>query len=384
MDFSIPDPLKRDTERFSAFLDAECMPQLSKWTREGAVPRSFLDALGREGFLGFERDAGGLREDPALKQALLVETLARRSPGVAVVVLVQVSLGCKSVALFGTPRQREAYLEPGVRGDLLLCLGNTESHAGSDVANVTLKAEPVDGGWVLTGTKAYSTNAAMSDFGIVTAVTDPDAPRNRRLSMFIVDLKAPGVSRKPLNKRVWIPSDLTRIQLENVFVPKDNLLGARGRGLQQVLEIFTNSRIPISALTLGTAAGAFDLAIDHGARRLAFGSKLIGFQAKGFEAADLFARIEAARLAVYKACWAKDSGMDFTTEASIAKYLTVAVARDVGTWAADLFGAASVVFEHPVHKFPMDAWAASLGEGTQDIQKLIIYRALLKERGISL
>ncbi len=383
MNFSVPETFKQEDERFSAFLDTHCMPHLSAWNREGAVPRSFIKAMGREGFLGFEGSGAQLREQPALKQALFVENLARRSPGVAVVILVQISLGCKSVALYGSPKQKEAYLEPGARGELLLCLGNTEPHAGSDVANVAMKAQKVDGGWLLNGTKAYSTNAAISDHGIVTAVTDPDEPRNKRLSMFIVDLNAPGVTRKQLNKRVWIPSDLTRIQLANVFVPDESLLGVRGRGLQQVLEIFTNSRIPISALTLGTAVGAFELGLDHAAKRSAFGTKIIGFQAKAFEAADLFARIEAARLSVYKACWARDEGLDFATEASIAKYLTVQVARDVGTWAADLFGAASVVLEHPIHKFPMDAWAASLGEGTQDIQKLIIYRALMKQRGIN-
>jgi alkylation response protein AidB-like acyl-CoA dehydrogenase len=384
MDFSVPAALLAENDRFSAFLDAHCMPHLSAWYREGVVPRSFFEAMGREGFLGFEGSGAHLREQPALKQALFVENLARRSPGVAVAVLVQISLGCKSVALFGSPEQKETYLEPGSRGDLLLCLGNTEPHAGSDVANIAMKADKVDGGWVLNGTKAYSTNAAISDHGIVTAVSDPDGPRSSRLSMFTVDLNAKGVTRKPLNKRVWIPSDLTRIQLSDVFVPDGNLLGSRGRGLQQVLEIFTNSRIPISALTLGTAVGAFELGIDHARKREAFGSKIIAFQAKAFEVADLFARMEAARLSVYKACWARDQGLDFVTEASIAKYLTVQIARDVGTWAADLFGAASVVFEHPVHKFPMDAWGASLGEGTQDIQKLIIYRAVLKQRGIDL
>lgn len=383
MNFSIPQSYREEDDRFAAFLDKHCMPHLSEWNRDGAVPRSFLASLGREGFLGFEGSGTHLQEQPALKQALFVENLARRSPGVAVVVLVQISLGCKSVALYGNPWQKETYLEPGAKGDLLLCLGNTEPHAGSDVANVAMEAQKVDGGWLLNGTKAYSTNAAISDYGIVTAVSDPDEPRNNRLSMFIVDLRTPGVTRKPLNKRVWIPSDLTRIRLANVFVSDENLLGVRGRGLQQVLEVFTNSRIPISALTLGTAVGAFDLGVDHAAKRSAFGSRLIGFQAKGFEAADLFARIEAARLAVYKACWAKDEGLDFSMEASVAKYLTVQIARDVGTWAADLFGAASVVFEHPIHKFPMDAWAASLGEGTQDVQKLIIYRALMKQRGIA-
>jgi alkylation response protein AidB-like acyl-CoA dehydrogenase len=228
--------------------------------------------------------------------------------------------------------------------------------------------------------KAFVTNALISDYGLITAVADPEAPRNKRLSMFLVDLRSEGITRRKLHKQVWIPSDLTRIQMKDVFVPEENLVGARGKGLQQVLEIFTNSRLTISALTLGTAVGAFDLALNHAGRREIFGKKILDYQAKAFEAADFYSKIEASRLALWKACWMKDQGKDFRMASSIAKYLTVEVARTVGVWAADIFGAASVVFEHPIHKFPMDAWAASLGEGTQDVQKLIIIRELIKER----
>jgi alkylation response protein AidB-like acyl-CoA dehydrogenase len=236
----------------------------------------------------------------------------------------------------------------------------------------------VDGGWRLNGTKAYVTNGLVSDLGIITAVSDPDAKRNLRLSAFLVDLHQKGVQRTRLNKQVWIPSDLTRLKLTDVFVPDDHLLGIRGRGLQQVLSIFTHSRVTISALTLGTAIGAFELALEHGKRREIFDQKLIHFQAKSFEAADFFAKIEAVRLMIQKACWAMDHQQDFRLESSLAKYLAVGVAREVATWAADMFGAASVMLEHPIHKFPMDAWASALGEGTQDVQKLVIFREALK------
>jgi alkylation response protein AidB-like acyl-CoA dehydrogenase len=177
---------------------------------------------------------------------------------------------------------------------------------------------------------------------------------------------------------VWIPSDLTRIQCADVFVPDDHLLGERGQGLQQVLSIFTHSRVIIAALTLGTALGAFELALDHGKKREIFGRPVLDHQAKAFESADLYARLEAARLMLLKACWAMDEGKDFRLESSLAKYLAVNVARDVTIWSADLFGASSVIFEHPVHKFHMDVWASSLGEGTQDVQKLIIFREMMK------
>jgi alkylation response protein AidB-like acyl-CoA dehydrogenase len=199
--------------------------------------------------------------------------------------------------------------------------------------------------------------------------------------MFLADLNAPGIKRVKLNKTVWIPSDLTRIQFSDVFIGDDHLLGEWGRGLQQVLSVFTRCRVPISALTLGTASGAYEMALDHAATRKAFGTKLIDFQSKAFEFADFYARMEAARLMLWKACALIDAGEDFRQASSLAKYLAVQIAREVTPWAADLFGAASVVYEHPIHKFPMDAWASSLGEGTQDIQKLVIFRELLKHYG---
>ena len=174
---------------------------------------------------------------------------------------------------------------------------------------------------------------------------------------------------------------MTRLKFDNVFVPEDHLLGNRGRGLQQVLDIFTNSRVPIAALTLGGAVGAFNLAVDHMQKRKIFGRKLVDFQTKAFELSDFYAKIESARLMLWKACWKVDQGADFRQAASLAKYLTVEVAREVTLWAADIFGAASVVQEHPIHKYPMDTWGSSLGEGTQDVQKLVIFREFMKRFG---
>ncbi len=172
---------------------------------------------------------------------------------------------------------------------------------------------------------------------------------------------------------------MTRLQFNNVFVPADHLLGRQGQGLQQVLTVFTYSRVPIAAMTLGTAVGAFELALAHAKKRKIFGQAIMEFQAKAFEAADFYAKIEAARLMLWKACWKMDRNENFRQESSLAKYLAVEVTRDVTTWAADIFGAASVIREHPIHKFPMDAWASSLGEGTQDVQKLVIFRELMKQ-----
>ncbi len=376
MDFTIQREDVAAVEQFGAFLAKHLDPHMVEWYEKNEVPRSFHEAMGRDGWFGFTLNGATLEKSPALHNVLLIERLAAISPGVSVATLAHVDLGLNALWLFGSAEQITTLGPPAVRGETLLCLGNTETHAGSDVANVSTRAEKVSGGWRVNGAKAYVTNGYISDVAVVTAVTDPDNERTRKMSMFLVDLSAPGVTRKKLNKKVWIPSDLSRITMNDVFVPDSALLGERTRGLQQVLSIFTHSRVSIAALALGTAQGAFELALDHARKRTLFGRKLIDFEAKSFEAAHFHARLEAARLMVHKAAWLQGSGSEFRKEASLAKYLAVDAAREVSTWAADLFGAASVVFEHPVHKFPLDAWAASLGEGTQDVQKLVIFREL--------
>jgi len=315
-----------------------------------------------------------------LRETLLLERMAKLSPGVAVTVLIVSDLGLTALYLFGTDRQVKRFGARAARGESLICLGNTENVAGSDSAGIAMSAERTNGGWVLNGSKAYTTNGLISDLAVVTAVTDPEAPRSRRISMFLVELDSEGIGRKKLNKKVWIPSDLSRIEFDNVFVPDDHLMGNRGKGLQQMLMIFTNSRIPISGLALGTATGAFELAVQRARSRKVFGRPIADYQSKAFEIADFYARLEAARLMVYRAATAMDSGADFRFEASLAKYLSVEIAKALCPWAADLFGAASVVSEHPVHKYPMDAWAVSLAEGTQDVQKLVIFREIMKKR----
>lgn len=381
MDFSIPEKYTTELNRFVEFLQSKLKPNLNTWIKAGAVPNSFFRELGRNGWLGFSKENGEMKEQPILLQSLLMEELAKISPGVAIAVLVQISLGLKGLHLIGTEVQKKELLEPAALGETLLCVGNTENLAGSDVANISATAEKVNDGWILNGAKAFVTNGNIADYCLVTAITDAEASRTRRLSLFLVDLSSEGISRHKLNKDVWLPSDLTRIQFKNVFVPEENLMGTRGKGLSHILEIFMNSRVTISALALGTAIGAFEMGIDRAKKRKIFGRPISEFQAKSFEAADLYAKMEAARLMVYRACWLKDRGVrDVKLEASMAKYLSVEIAKQVSNWAADLFGAVSVVADHPIHKFPLDAWAVALGEGTQDVQKLVISREILKDR----
>ena len=382
MDFSITSDLSEKLKRFDDFLSRQVSPNISLWCQQGNVPRSFYKTMAEEGWFGFKMDKGRIMKLPYLRQAMIMERLAIISPGLAITCLVHEGLGITGLWLFGSEILVKRYGAAALKGEMLICLGNTEGGAGSDVAGITARAEKVEGGWLLNGVKAYVTNGLISDMALITAVSHPDSTRSDRLSMFLVDLNEKGVTRKKLNKQVWIPSDLTRVRLSNVFVPDDHIVGEPRNGFRQVLTIFTHSRVVISALTLGTAFGAFELGLDHAAKRKIFGKRIIDHQAKAFEIADLHARIEAARLMLLKACWTADKGNNFRLEASTAKYLSVTIAREVAAWAADLFGAASVIFENPIHKFPMDAWASSLGEGTQDVQKLLIFREMMKRRGV--
>ncbi len=380
MDFSIPLELAEELKDFDVFLQEKVSPNLPIWNRDGSVPRRFFQLMGNAGWYGHRWHDERLVKRPGLRETLILERIAKLSPGVAVAVLIVSDLGLTALNLFGTDEQIERFGAAAVMGENLICFGNTENLAGSDAAGIAMSAKKTTGGWVLNGSKAYTTNGLVSDLAVVTAVTEPEAPRNRRISMFLVELDSEGITRKKLNKQVWIPSDLSRIEFDQVFVPDDHLMGNQGKGLQQTLTIFTHSRIPISGLALGTAAGAFDLAVQRARSRTVFGRPIAEFQSKAFEIADYYARLEAARLMVYRAATVIDSGADFRFEASLAKYLSVEIAKEVCPWAADLFGAASVVREHPVHKFPMDAWAVSLAEGTQDVQKLIIFREIMRKR----
>ena len=378
MDFAIPRSLSEEMISFKKFIKDRIKSELPGWYQRQEIPAEFFREMGAGRWYGIESKEGRLFRGSALREALIAEELAKVSPGVTVAALAQIDLGLMALFLFGSDRLKERYGSSAVRGETLMCLGNTERQAGSDVAGIEMQALKVKGGWRLNGTKAYVTNGLISDLAVITAVSDPQASRNNRLSMYLVDLQAEGVRKKKLNKQVWIPSDLTRLQFSDVFVPGDHLLGNQAQGLQQVLTVFTNSRVPIAALTLGTAVGAFELALEHAGKRKIFGQTITDFQAKTFEAADFYAKIEAARLMLWKACWKIDQNKNFRQESSLAKYLAVEIARNVTTWAADIFGAASVIQEHPIHKFPMDAWASSLGEGTQDVQKLVIFRELMK------
>ena len=196
MDFSIPNELTEDLERFKEFIKAHIDPQLAAWYQKKEIPRQLFRALGESGWYGLLSKNNHLSKGSALREAMLTETVAKLSPGVAVAILAHIDLGLVGLYLFGSEYLQKEFGVPAVEGKSLMCLGNTEGIAGSDAAGITMTVKKVDGGWLLNGAKAYVTNGNIADLGIVTAVSDPQAFRNQRLSMFLVDLNSKGVSRK--------------------------------------------------------------------------------------------------------------------------------------------------------------------------------------------
>lgn len=368
--------LERNLEEF---INSEIKPFLPDWYKKDEIPQELFLKLAERNWLGFIQKDNRWVESPMLDIIIFYEKIASISPGTTVAVLAHACLGLYALHHWGNEEQRERYFIPGVKGSTLLAFANTEPGAGSDAINIKLEAKKVPGGYLLNGTKMFITNGILADVLLVSAVTNPKAEkRSKSISLFIVEGNPPGLKRQKIHKLVWHPADLGTLFFENCFVPEENLVGPINGGFKLIMQTFTSSRIAIAALAVGTAWGAYKLALDRARVRRVFGKRIIEHQAKAYEFSTMLSRIEAARLLVQKAAWIKDKGQDYLMESSIAKLFSIEEAKEVTSWAADIFGASGIMEENPISKFPLDAWAVALGEGTNDIQKLIIWRQLQK------
>ena len=210
MDFTIPAEVSKDLDRLKEFIKTRLVPELPSWSRKRELPPAFFRHMAEGDWFGLKFINGRLARKSALNETLFAEELAKVSPGAAIAALAHVDLGLMGLFLFGSKTLHQTYGEAAASGKTVMCLGNTENLAGSDVAGISMTAGKVDGGWVLNGTKAFVPNGFVADLGVITAVSDPQAARNSRLSMYLVDLNTGNVQRTKLNKQVWIPSDLTR------------------------------------------------------------------------------------------------------------------------------------------------------------------------------
>ena len=347
--------------------------------REKRFPYEIVAALGELGLMGipFPEEYGGSGGD-TLAYTLAVEELARVDSSVAITMCAHTSLGTQPIFLFGTEEQRGELMPDLCAGRRLGAFGLTEPDAGSDAGNTKTRAELRDGDWVIDGAKQFITNAGTDISGhvVITAVTGRHQGR-LEISNLIVPCGTPGFEAgEPYRKMGWNASDTRPLSFDGCRVPEGNLLGPRGAGLRQFLHILDIGRIGVAAMGVGLAQGALDEALAYARERHAFGKPISSYQAIQAKLADLSTEIEAARLLTYKAAYLKDEGRSFSLTAAQAKLKTGRLAVRAADEAVQIHGGYGYIEEYPVCRFYRDAKILTIGEGTDEIQQMVIARAL--------
>jgi short-chain 2-methylacyl-CoA dehydrogenase len=393
VDFQLSDEqrLLRDTVR--EFARAEIAPVAEELDRTKSFPYELVARMGELGLMGipFEEEYGGGGAD-TLAYTLCVEELARVDSSVSITLAAHTSLGTMPIHLWGSDEQKSEWLPPLCRGERLAAFGLTEPEAGSDAGATRTRARLDGGEWVIDGSKQFITNAGTEVSGCVTitAVTGQEeegastaarlgsASHGRReISNITVPNSTPGYEPgEPYRKMGWNASDTRPLQFSECRVPAQNLLGRRGEGFKNFLHILDGGRIGVAAMGVGLAQGALDEAVSYAKERRAFGQPISKFQAIQAKIADISAQIEAARLLTYRAAIEKDRGESFTLTAAQAKLITGRLAVRATEEAVQIHGGYGYIEEYPVCRFYRDAKILTIGEGTDEIQQLVIARQL--------
>jgi butyryl-CoA dehydrogenase len=328
--------------------------------------------------LPFPEEYGGAGAD-TVSYALAVMELARADASTAITMAAHVSLGASPFYLFGTEDQKQKYLVPLAQGKMLWGFGLTEPNAGSDAGNTQTKAVLKDGKWIVNGTKAFITNSGTDISGgtTITAVTGSRSDGKPEITNLIIDQNTPGFSRsKKYRKMGWRASDTRELSFVDAQVPEGNVLGKRGDGLKNFLTILDGGRISVAALSVGLARGAYDEALKYAKERSAFGRPIGKFQAIQFKLVDMLMEIEHAELMILRAAWEKDQKRDFAQSASLAKLYAGEVSRRVVNEAVQIHGGYGFMDEYPVSRMYRDQKINEIGEGTNEVQRLVIARMM--------
>jgi len=379
MNFDLTDEqrLLRDTVR--EFALAEVKPVAEELDRTKSFPYEIVEKLGGLGLMGipFPQEYGGGGAD-TLSYVLAVEELARIDSSVCITMAAHTSLGTMPIYLWGSDEQKSEWLPRLCTGERLASFGLTEPEAGSDAGNVRTTARLEDGEWVVNGAKQFITNSGTEISGCVsiTAVTG-EANGRREISNLIVPNGTPGYEiGEGYRKMGWNASDTRPLSFEDCRVPEGNLLGRRGEGFKNFLHILDGGRIGVAAMGVGLAQGALDEAISYAKERQAFGQAISKFQSIQAKIADLSAQIEAARLLTWRAALEKDAGKSFTLTAAQAKLITGRLAVRATEEAVQIHGGYGFIEEYPVCRFYRDAKILTIGEGTDEVQQMVIARQL--------
>jgi alkylation response protein AidB-like acyl-CoA dehydrogenase len=361
------------------FAQREIEPYAAEWDREHRFPRETFAKLAELGLMGtcIPEEYGGAGTD-FVSYILVLEELSRADAGVGVTVAVHTSAVTLPILTFGTDEQRSRFVPPLARGEHLGAFALTEPESGSDAGALRTRAEPEGDGWKITGTKQWITNARYSGTFLLFARTDPDTPGSRGLSAFVVDGDDVRVTRD--EEKLGLNSSITNdVVIEGAVVGRDRLLHEEGKGFHVAMQTLDGGRIGIAAQALGIAQAAYDVAREYAKERRTFGKAIAEHQAIQFKLADMATEIDAARLLVYRAASLKDRGEAVTEAGAKAKLFASEVARRQTGEAIQILGGYGYTKEFPAERYYRDAKVTEIYEGTSEIQRLVIARALLGE-----
>jgi alkylation response protein AidB-like acyl-CoA dehydrogenase len=362
------------------FAEREILPHVMEWDEAAHFPLDTIKELGRLGLMGiiFPPEYGGAGMG-YIEYVTAIEELSRVDGSVGIIVAAHTSLCSNHIFLAGTEEQRSKYLPKLATGEFIGAWGLTEPGSGSDAASARMTATRRGDCWILNGTKTFCTNGHYADILVVLAVSDRSAQAHG-LSAFIVEKDTPGFRLgKKENKLGMRASDTAELIFEDCAVPAANMLGQQGQGFIDALRILDGGRISIAALALGMAQGAHDAALRYSKQRIQFGRPISEFQAIQWKLADMATEIEAARLLTLRAAWLKDQGRKTTKESSMAKLYAGEVAVKVANEGVQIHGGYGFIKDYPAEKFYRDVKVCTIGEGTSEIQRMVIARELLRE-----
>jgi alkylation response protein AidB-like acyl-CoA dehydrogenase len=361
------------------FAERELRPRAEEWDRNAELPRSVIDQLAELGFLGMlvPEEWDGLGFDTRTYLSAL-EEIAWGDASVAVAMSVHNSLPTQMILMHGTEEQKDRWLRPMARGEMLGVFALSEAEAGSDAAALAARAQKVDGGWMLNGAKAWITNGGLGDVAICMCRTDGEGDRGARgIGAFIVPTDSDGwIVGKKEDKMGQRASETVGIALQDLFVSDDQLLGDPSLGLTYALGGLDGGRMGIAALSIGIGRAALEHSVRYANERVQFGRPVADFEGMRFKMADMATRVEAARALLMSAAAAKDAGERITGKASMAKLFASEAAMYVTTEAVQVFGGYGYMKEYPVEKLFRDAKVTEIYEGTSEIQRLVISREL--------
>jgi len=378
MDFRLTEEqaLLRRTVR--EFAETEIRPYVREWDQDQHFPTELMPKLASLGLLGiqFPEEYGGAAMS-AIDYCLCIEELARVDPGVALSVAAHNGLCASHIFLFGTADQKKRFLTPLARGEKIGAWGLTESTSGSDAAGMRTTAARAGVCWVINGSKTFTTHGRVGQTMVVMAVTNR-AAGTKGVSAFIVEHGTPGMTPgKKEDKLGMRASDTSEVLFDNCRIPAEQLLGEEGFGFVNTMQVLDAGRIGIAALAVGLAQGAYEAALNYARERRAFGRTIAGFQAIQWKLADAATRIEAARLLTYRAAYLKDRSGRTTLESSMAKLYASETAVRVADDCVQIHGGYGFVKDYPAEKYFRDVKLTTIGEGTSEIQRLVIARQLL-------